>query len=76
MPIAPPQTEPELHARRMWGAVLEAWAADCLRLRATGQDRPSPRGIRPGGPHPPLRPRRWDLHTQWDTPAQAPRWAA
>ena len=45
--------DPAERARGLLGAVLECWAGDCLRLRASGLDRPSWR-TRAEGPGRPL----------------------
>lgn len=62
-------------ARRLFGAVLEGWAADVLRLRARGLDRPS---RREGAAGRVMRPRGAG-QIGWTTDGAAPvrpRWAA
>ncbi|MEZ6318766.1 MAG: hypothetical protein R3B49_08440 [Phycisphaerales bacterium] len=66
-------TDAERHAQALLGAVLEGWASDCLRLRATGLDRPSRRQPS-AGVGPALRPRR--VGTALAVPSASPRWAA
>lgn len=66
-------TDAERHAQALLGAVLEGWASDCLRLRATGLDRPS-RRYPSAGVGPALRPRR--VGTPIAGSNATPRWAA
>lgn len=76
MPTTPSTTtDAERHARALLGAVLEGWAFDCLRLRASGLDRPSLRDPAAGGV-PAMRPRRVGGDTPRPGTPAAPRWAA
>ncbi|GJM19198.1 MAG: hypothetical protein DHS20C14_14110 [Phycisphaeraceae bacterium] len=76
-PTTRPATHPEARARSLFGAVIESWAGDCLRLRAAGLDRPSwrtgaPAGARPLGP----RDAGQSGHPLTEGRSVRPRWAA
>lgn len=81
MPLFPPDTTtarlPDVpqDARRVFGAVLEGWASDVLRLRTRGLDRPSRREGTGGAP---LRARRTgaELGHRDDAEHRRPSWAA
>ncbi|MFG0305904.1 MAG: hypothetical protein ACF8Q5_06785 [Phycisphaerales bacterium JB040] len=63
----------EATARRMFCAVLERWACDCLELRARGYDVP---GVRLGDGHGPRRATRVRaVGTGPGTQRVTPRWA-
>ena len=68
----PPQAE---DARRLFGAVLEGWASDVLRLRAKGLDRPSRRSGTGSGVFAPRRVTLVGPEVPVGAPRR-PRWAA
>lgn len=63
----------EARARRMFCAVLERWACDCLELRARGLDRPS---VRRGDGFGPMRPAPLRVSVTTGVSGRvSPRWA-